>query len=269
MRLQFRRRNLPWLIVLGAMTGIGLLSGMASPLVAAALAGMFGAAVIGSMLNFSPKRVTELSRSSLTAMRMSTNAREAFERARRRGGMIDPGLTLLDVGLITVQTGRAGMDLTMTRDISQDEDGVRPFVQLHVQPVLADRQARIRFELIDGNGARQYVHEMRTYLREGEMNLLADQQLPLAQNPKIAAGEWDLRVFVDGSMIGALGFTMIPSLSDRFRRPDTDVQGAATRLADEITDEDERELPADDRPMSLEELLRQRGQGGNRPPQNP
>lgn len=266
MRLQFRRRNLPWLVVLGAMTGIGLLSGAASPIVAAALAGMYGTAVLGSMLNVSSRRVTELSRSSLTAMRMSTNAREAFERARRRGGMIDPGLTLLDVGLITVQTGRAGMDLAMTRDVSQDEDGVRPFIQLHVQPVLADREARIRFELIDGNGARQYVHEMRTYLREGEMNLLADQQLPLAKNPKIAAGDWDLRVFVDGSMIGALSFTLIPSLSDRFRQPGTDVQGAASRLADEITDEESQSLPADDRPMSLEELLRQRG---NRPPQNP
>ena len=60
---------------------------------------------------------------------------------------------------------------------------------------------------------------MRTYLRDGEMNILADHQLPLVESERaLQAGDWDLRVYVDGSLLGAHMFTLAPSLSDRFRR---------------------------------------------------
>ena len=94
------------------------------------------------MLDFQPQPVLDRSRSSLTLMRMSSEAREAVERARRRGGYFDDGLTLLDIGLITSQSNREGMVMRRTRNVSLDDDGVRPFITLHVQPAEADQIAR-------------------------------------------------------------------------------------------------------------------------------
>ncbi|GEM_PF-412987 len=274
MRLRFRRRNLIWLGILGIMVGAAALSlsPLISPSIVLLILALYGAAVAGSLLEFQPAALIDRSRASLTSMRMSPEAREAAERARRRGSALDSGLTLLDVGLITSQNERDGMTMRRTRDVSLDEDGVRPFIQLHVQPRNADRQVRVRFEMIDQNGQQQYVHEMRTLLRDGEMNLLADHHLPLASNPRaIAAGDWDLRVFVDGALIGAHTFALVPSIADRFGRLQR-VQSAAStapatpaaaRPQNPLTDDEERIIASDDSPLSLEELLRSRGQNNS------
>jgi hypothetical protein len=237
---------------MGAITGVVVLSG-AAPLVSALMLGAFGVAVVGSLLEirpeFQPSALVSRSRSSLASMRMSPDAREAVERARRRGGGSHDGLTLLDAGLITVQTGREGMDMQRTRNVSLDEDGVRPYITLRVEPHYADRTSVLRFEIIDHNGATLFVHEMRVYLRDGEMNIIADHQLPLYGNDKITgAGDWDLRVSVDGSLIGALAFTTSPSLDARARLiAGSEGERARTRRL---------ETQDDDSPMSLEDLLR-------------
>ncbi|MFN8530282.1 MAG: hypothetical protein U0670_16910 [Anaerolineae bacterium] len=277
MRLRIRRRNFAWLGILAAMIGVAALSGAASAPVIVTLAALFGVAMLASIfdLQVQPDQLVDRSRSSLTAMRMSTEAREASERARRRGGLSDPGLILLDVGLFTSQAGRSGMDLRRTRDVSLDEDGVRPFIQLHVSPRNADKQARIRFEMLDQNGDAQYVHEMRTYLRDGEMNILPDHHLPLGANGRLLPGDWDLRVYVDGNLLAAHNFSLIPSMQDRFGR----LQRSASAAADPAVDRrpvqtaapvpqnhlqtDDRPVQTDDQPLSLEDLLRSRGQNGS------
>lgn len=247
--MRLKRRNLAWLVVLGSLVGIAVLAG-ATPLVAATLLGIYLLAAGATLIEMKPERLIDRSRSSLTQMRMSSEAREAVERARRRGGMPAEGLTLLDVGLITAHSNREGMVMRRTRSVSLDDDGVRPFITLHVQPEYADQTARFRFEIIDGSGAPQYVHEMRTYLRDGEMNILADHQLPLAESASLQSGDWDLRVFIDGKLLGAHMFTLAPSLNDRFRRFE---ERDAERISLREKGEQDEEAP-----LSLEELLRSR-----------
>jgi hypothetical protein len=264
--MRLKRQNFAWLTTLGAAVGIAVLSGAGGALVTVTLLGLYLAAAVASVLDVQPDRIIDRSRSSLTAMRMSAEAREAVERAHRRGSSFDAGLTLLDVGLITAQSNREGMVMRRTRSVSLDDDGVRPFITLHVQPENAEQIAVIRFEIIDGNGATQYVHEMRTFLRDGEMNILADHQLPLAENASLQAGDWDLRVFIDGKLLGAHLFTLAPSLNNRFERleqRDQQRAGAGTGAGTAQTSQRDKQ---DETPLSLEDLLRSRsnGSGSNR-----
>jgi len=252
--MRIRRRNLAWLTILGALVMVAVLSGAAlTPAATIMLIALYAFAVAASVLEFQPTRLIDQSRSSLTQMRMSAEAREAVERARRRTGATTSGLTVLDVGLITSQSNREGMVMRKTRSVSLDDDGVRPFVTIHVQPERADQQVLLRFELSDGSGSQRYVHEMKTYLREGEMNILADHHLPLASNTvKLDAGDWDLRVFVDGALQAAHTFTMTPSLRERYRRFE--------QARDNLSEPKAAPPPKDDEPLSLEELLRNRNQ---------
>ena len=183
-------------------------------------------------------------------MRMSPQAREAVERARRRGSStLEGGPTLMDIGLISSHSGSEGMVMRRSRTISKDDDGVRPFITLHVPPEEADRTALVRFEMLDPNGVGQYIHEMKAYLRDGEMNILTDHHLPLASSERaLNPGDWDLRVQVDGVLVGALAFTVTPSIRDRQRQFSTAEDGEINqRLRVE-----EEEIP-----LSLEQLLRE------------
>jgi hypothetical protein len=242
--MRFRARNTGWLAVIGAMVGLAVLPG-GDPLGAALLVSLFGAAAAATLLEFQPARLVERSRSSLTALRMSAEARESVERARRRGGSLHQSVMLLDIGLISAQSSDEGLVMRRSRNLSKEDDGVRPFAVLHVQPEDADRNALIRFEFIDRHGQQQYVHEMNAYLRDGEMNVLTDRQMPLYMNDDIDPGEWDLRVYVDNRLIGTYAFTIAPSLEDRFPR-------AARRLRDDSA--------VDEQPLRLEELLREQSQ---------
>ncbi len=245
--MRLKRRNFAWLTVLGAAVAVAALSGVASLPVTVTLLGVYFAALAATVLDFAPEQLLDRSRSSLTLMRMSPEAREAVERARRRGSLPDDSLTLLDVGLITSQATREGMNMQRTRSVSLDEDGVRPFISLYVQPNMAEHLVRIRFELIDAGGQEQYVHEMRTNLHDGEMNILADHQMPLFENRQaLQAGDWDLRVSIDGKLVGAHTFALTPSLNDRF--------GGVDQRSDRLTQRDK----TDETPMSLEDLLRSR-----------
>jgi hypothetical protein len=259
--MRLKRQNFAWLTALGAAVGIAVLSGAGGALVTVTLLGLYLAAAAASVIDVQPERIIDRSRSSLTAMRMSAEAREAVERAHRRGSTFDAGLTLLDVGLITAQSNRDGMVMRRTRSVSLDDDGVRPFITLHVQPENAEQIAVIRFEIIDGNGTSQYVHEMRTFLRDGEMNILADHQLPLVENAALQSGDWDLRVFVDGKLLGAHLFTLAPSLNNRFERleqRDQQQRSAASTYSAPAQQQPDKE----ETPLSLEDLLRSRSSGG-------
>ncbi|MDZ4766357.1 MAG: hypothetical protein SGI73_17590 [Chloroflexota bacterium] len=255
--MRVRRRNLVWLAIMGVLTGIVVVSGV-NPAMSALMVGAFGVAAVATLLEIQPERLISRSRSSLTAMRMSPDAREAVERARRRGALMHDGLTLLDVGLIALQSGREGMDMERTRSVSMDDDGVRPYITLRVDPHNADRTGVIRFEIIDHNGETQFVHEMRTFLRDGEMNIVADHQLPLYGNRKITGvGDWDLRISVDGALVGALSFAISPSINARYARADAAApasQPAAVPERERLTRLEDS--ANDDAPVSLEDLLR-------------
>ncbi len=250
--MRLRRRNTIWLGIIAALVSLVLLSGTASPQVMVTLVGLFLVALAASVIEFEPTRLLKTTpQAALSRMRMSPQAREATERARRRTSYNPSGLTLLDVGLISLHSSSEGMMMRRTRNVSLDDDGVRPYITLFVQPDEADRKAVIRFEIVDHDGEPQYVHEMKTYLRDGELNILADHHLPLALNERISgAGDWDLKVSVDGLLVGTLVFTTTPSLRDRDRllrrRAQLDDSGDDSLLIDE----------ADDSPVSLEDLLR-------------
>lgn len=253
--MRIRRRNLAWLGITGALVLVAGLSGAANAVQTAALLGLWGGAAIISLLDLDPAALVDLRRSSLTRLRMSAAAKEAADRAARRGTIVNPDLTLLDVGLIATQMSPAGLTMRRTRSLSKDDDGVRPYITLSIGAGLADQHVRIRFEILDHHGQPQYVHEMNTFLRDGEMNILADHQMPLAGNDSlVGVGDGDLRVYVDGAMLGALSFTLAPSLRERgFDR--------SQRAADNLRVHDDAD---ENVPLSLEELLRSQrhNQGG-------
>ncbi len=242
--MRLRRRNVLWLAIIGALVALVLVSGAASTEVALALIALFGVAAFASLVEIDPRALQAgPGLSSLARMRMSPQAREAAERARCREAYAPPGLTLLDVGLISLHTSAEGMLMRRSRTISLDDNGVRPYLTLQVEPQAADRHALVRFEILDASGQTQFVHELKTYLRDGEMNILADHHLPLAGNDRLGHGDWDLRVYVDGALLGMLGFTVTPSLEARRQQ----IAGAAERLA-EADDSDDA--------LTLEELMR-------------
>ena len=259
--MRLKRANYPWLAVIGVLVTVAALSGQATTPVLAGLLALFVVAV-GASIELMPRKAVLIDKlqSPLANFRMSPAAREAVERARKRGGFIDPDVAITDIGLISQQSGQTGIVMRRSRTVSKDDDSVRPYVTLNIKPNEADRRALIRFEMIDQNGAPQYIHEMRTYLRDGEVNVLADHHLPLLGNDKLTqVGDWDLHIYIDGTLAGALTFTVTPSLEQRDREllggvGARDLNAIRYRLED---DGEEYSVGAeDDVPTSLEELLR-------------
>jgi hypothetical protein len=253
--MRLKRRNVTWLAMLGALIAIAIISGAASPLVALALMMLFAAALVFSVVDVQPRQLVESVQRGSLMRNVSPQGREATERARRRGGMSLRNLLLMDVGMITTQTGGDGVVMRRTRSISKDEDGARPFITLNVPGSEAERQTTVRFEIKDHTGKTQFVHEQRVYLRDGEMPILCDHQLPLAGNSDLTgAGDWDLQVYIDGGLAAVHGFNVTPSIEDRFGRRREQADRAADRLQDRPA---ARRLPSDEElPLSLEDLLR-------------
>ena len=220
--IRLKRRNTAWLITLALLIGFALLAAPVSAAVQLSLIGALAVAVIASMIELGPERETLLQvlHRAPVRRRITPQAREAAERAAARAGYFNrSGIVMLDIGLIAMQTGVEGLAMRRTRNISKDDDGVRPFITLHVMPEEAERQALIRYEIYNHLGEEEYVHEMKTYLREGELSLLADHHLPLAGNREIDGnGDWDLRVYVDNNLIGMHNLMLSPSVNERRRR---------------------------------------------------
>lgn len=249
--IRLKRRNTAWLVALGALIAFALMAAPVAPLVQVALLSLFATAVVASTVEIGRERNTIMDaiRRAPLLQRVSPQAREAAERARTRGGFNNPRLMLLDLGLIAVQSSYEGMAMRRTRSISKDDDGVRPFVTLYVDPEEAERHALVRFEILNQFGDQQYVHEMRTYLRDGEMDILADHHLPMAGNSDITgAGDWDLRIYIDGNLVGMHNFMLAPSINDRRRRLAND--GTESDAAFDIIDEEPQEIPT-----SLQDLM--------------
>ena len=215
------------------------------------------------MVELGPERETLLQvlNRAPVRRRITPQAREAAERAAARAGYFNrSGIVMLDIGLIAMQAGAEGMAMRRTRNISKDDDGARPFITLFVMPEEAERQAVIRYEIYNHLGEEQYVHEMKTYLREGELSLLADHHLPLAGNHGVDGnGDWDLRVYVDNSLIGMHNLMLAPSVTERRRRLSGEAEAGAEQparrrnLADAVIVEE----PEQPQTAQLKDLLQQ------------
>lgn len=222
--IRLRRRNTAWLLALAGVIMFALLAAPVPLVTQFVLISLFFVAAVASTVEIGQERETIIDalRRAPIRQRISPQAREATERARSRGGFVNNDLLMLDVGLIAMQRTREGMAMRRTRNISKDDDGARPFVTLNVDPSEAERNATVRFEIYDQNGEQLFIHEMRTYLREGEMSLMTDHHLPLAGNHEIqGTGDWDMRVYVDGNLVGMHNFMLAPSMNERQRRLST------------------------------------------------
>jgi hypothetical protein len=263
--VRFRRKNTAWLTVMGLIVFLALAAAGAAmtPPVAIALLAIFATAALVSWVEVGRERETLMStiRRMPTKSRMSPQAREAAERAKSHGGYTNSGITMMDVGLIAVQSSQEGMAMRRTRSISKDDDGARPFISLNVEPEEADRNVLVRFEITSHGGESVFVHEMKAFLRDGEMSIMADHHLPLWNNARIQGmGDWDLRVFMDGNLIGIHNFTLAPSMRERNRRlaGDYETEHAADTLpADEFDIIDELKQERAPKPPTLNDLLQE------------
>lgn len=236
--IRLKRRNTAWLAVLAVLTAIGMVAATATPGLQFMLLAIFALSAVASTVEIGRERETLIDALKRAPMRnrVSAQAKEAHERAKTRGGYTNNDLLMLDVGLIAVQSGYEGMAMRRTRSISKDDDGVRPFVTLNIEPGEAERHAMVRFELYNQYGEERFVHEMKAFLREGEMSIMTDHHMPLAGNREVqGAGDWDLRVYVDGNLVGLHNFMLAPSMNERQRR-----------LADEAGVESQRRLASED-----------------------
>ena len=263
--IRFKRRNTLWLAILGVMMALVILSSSVNPVGQILLLGSFVAALIASMLDLDlgePKQLIQSVQQRSARSRMSPQAREAVDRARDRAEYRDSLIQLLDVGIIATQSGPDGLVMRRARNISKDDDGARPFVVLVVPCQQADCTAQIRFEITDQSGKQQYVHEMEVFLRDGEMNILTEDHLPLLSNDQIAGqGDWDLRVYLDGQLLGIHTLTLSPSYVERRRRLSGNrsenqhyITGSESARQTETAPPEEEEIP-----LSLEQLLRNEG----------
>lgn len=230
--MQFRRRNTAWLAALGVLIGLALLAtgGTLSAPIQIALIAIFAVAMIASLVNVDANnRILESLRTSPVRGRMTLEAREAESRARARGLYYRGGATMLDVGLIAIQSSEDGMSMRRTSEVSKDDDGVRPFITLFVQPKDAERNVAVRFEIYDQHGTPKFMFETRKFLRAGEITIMSDNYLPLAGNSQIdGVGDWESRVYVDGNLMSVQPMTMLPSINERSNR-----LNRISRLADE------------------------------------
>lgn len=255
--MRFRRRNTAWLVALGLVIGLALLaagSTVAAPVQLALLA-IFALAMGASFIELGQQNQTLLDtiRTSPVRGRITPQAKEAEARAKARGLYYRGGITMLDVGLIAVQTSEEGMAMRRTISVSKDDDGVRPYITLFVLPKDAERNASIRFELYDHTGQPRFVYETRKYLREGEVTIMSDNYLPLAGNDDIkGAGDWESRIYVDGNLMGVQTMILSPSLSERSSR----LARQASRLTnDEDVIFDIMDEVKEERAPTLQDLL--------------
>ncbi len=258
--MRVRRRNMVWLGILGALAGVAILSQGVTSGVSLLLLASMGVAAGVSLFDMEPRRLIKAVQDrSPIGGRISADAREAAERARARGAYLPRDMDLLDVGLIAMRERYSGMVMQRTRNLSLDDESARPYVTLQVPPLEADRRATVRFDMEDGHGDLVYSHEQQVYLRDGKMDILAGNQMPLFNSTmNLNTGDGDLRVYIDDRLVGVLGFALSPSTSDRWagRRAERGEQ-AANRLQDRDGETSAAIQGEEAPPISLEDLLRQ------------
>lgn len=247
--MRIRQRNLAWVIILSTLSAIAVGGGAVDGQFAWMLSALVGVGSVLVLFDWQPtvRRLRRPFKPSALKSNGTKDAREAVERAQKRGSYFPNGLQVADIGLIATRNNEHGTTtLEKTRHASLDDEHIRPYITLQVAPEHAEQQRVIRFELEDAHGQIVFVHEQKVYLRDGTFNVIADHHVVLARgNTEIAHGNGDLRVYVDHKLIALLGFTLTPSLKDRW------AGHVPQRLQDQAQ--------SPDAPTTLEELLRGKG----------
>jgi len=200
--------------------------------------------------------IVQRKQATLTAAaRMSGAARRAAARAKAHPEAgLDSELTLLDIGmLVNERRPDGGWDRRIAQESAALDDAfLQPYVKLFAPVGSGERHVTLTFEFYDRSGRLQFSHSMEDYLRTGENLILCERQLALRGTEQpMRAGTWDLRVKVDGVLIGLHDFSMASSGGLARSAPSRRLQAAEGEYED---------AP----PVSLEELLREqaRRRGG-------
>ncbi|MCE7946141.1 MAG: hypothetical protein DYG88_01790 [Chloroflexi bacterium CFX4] len=188
--------------------------------------------------------------------RMSGNARRAAARAKSHP---DSGygseVALLDVGMLVNERRQdGGWDRRIAQAAALDEGFLQPYIKIFVPASAAERHATLTFEFYDRSGRLQFSHSMEDYLRTGENLILCERQLALrGAEQQMRAGTWDLRVKVDGVLVGLHDFSMSSTRGERPTERAAERPAPPTRLSHAHDEDDYEEAP----PVSLEDLLRE------------
>jgi hypothetical protein len=264
MRSKSRRATIIWLIMIALLLGVVLVSGALAPqaqlllvagyaILALIAGGFFTSQEVRSRLPKMPSRQQTPVRRAVRKVEASAAARRAQERAKGLTGYRE-SMQLVDVGLIASEVGADGLRLRRER-FTLDDEGLQPYIVVHVDSSWANERVSVRFEILDHAGEVQFVREEEVLLREGNNNLLCNYRLPLDDRSEGRPGLWELRASVDSSVIGLHTFGVGPSLRERQRLIEEEseaVQRRQRRLRETLVMEE------DDSPVSLEELLRGR-----------
>jgi hypothetical protein len=107
----------------------------------------------------------------------------------------------VDIGVLAY---RADDEPVIHRDwaVMDDVDYIQPFVQLRLPRAAT---GRVRFELIDSAGERQFVHEQDYQLERGRNLVVPAARLPIHDNYTMEA-QWELRVSADGVLLAVHNF---------------------------------------------------------------
>lgn len=251
-----RRGTYIWLVMLGIAVGLIALAAMFGTEVSApfafALVVGYIAIALASIARFTLPQLNLSMPQISTAIRMTPAARQATQRARNRANFSDD-TTLTDVGMIINQRRHDGQwNRHLAQIVSLDDDAIQPFLAIHADADQSNRLALIQFDIFDQTGRQRFSRQCEQWIRDGNNLIVCDRQLPLQplNDENGRSGVWDLRITVDGSVVGVHSFTVTPSTANRRRQ---------------FNDEGETDIGeiVDDGPVSLEDLLRERPQQGS------
>ncbi len=123
--------------------------------------------------------------------------RHALAAARRAG--IDPEHTYVlstDVGVL-VYRGTDAPVIQRTTALNETAEFIQPFISLRLP---TDAEGRVKFELVDENGTRRFVHE-EYYRLHGGSNLLTPPSRLRVSDLEASEAKWRLRVYAENMLV--------------------------------------------------------------------
>jgi len=149
------------------------------------------------------------------ASRASRMHRVAAQAVRRAGQNPDTlAVAPVDIGVLAYESREATPTLYRETRLPEDAAYIRPFMLLR-SPRRA--RGRIRFELLDGQGALRFVDETEWELKAGETFVYPATWLP-ADRIEDFGGEWTLRVYAAETLLAAHEFAWWDSGGGDLRR---------------------------------------------------
>jgi hypothetical protein len=118
-----------------------------------------------------------------------------------------------DIGVMAFKSDQDPV-VYRTRDVPDDIDYLQPYVQLRL-PTKA--VGRIRFEILDAQGDRVFVHEEYHQLERGRNLITPAARMPI-HDALSMDGPWELRVSADGTLLAVHEFGWDESATKVVRR---------------------------------------------------